>query len=148
MTRETTAAVMAMGTGLLVLSAVALFALVNQPIPSRAAAGPGLPSGPRPPAIPGLEEEVGVPPDPLAMRGRGVYQEQRCSACHSIAGEGSPRYPLDGVGSRLSEEEIRLWIVDPQQIRPRVRKPAYDDLPEEQVAALVHFMATLTAPEG
>ena len=38
-----------------------------------------------------------------------------CRACHSIEGEGNTRSLLDGVGSRLTEKEIRLWIVAPQQ---------------------------------
>src|SRR5690606_1998233 len=32
-------------------------------------------------------------------RGRAVYEKQNCATCHSIAGEGNPRYPLDGVGA-------------------------------------------------
>lgn len=142
MTRETTAAVMALGTGMLILSAVALFALLNQPAPT--AARPTTPSQPR--AAPGLEESLDVAADPVVARGEAVYREQRCFACHAIAGQGSPRAPLDGVGSRLTPEELRLWVVAPQQIRPGVRKPAFDDLPEEDVVALVRFMEGLTVP--
>lgn len=78
-------------------------------------------------------------------RGRQVYEEQRCAACHSIEGKGSRRYPLDGVGSRLSEAEIRKWIVAPREMDPKVRKRAYE-LPKADEDALVSYLKRLTAP--
>lgn len=80
--------------------------------------------------------------DPMAP-GRQVYRENRCAMCHSIDGEGSPRSPLDGVGSRLTEEEIRNWIVAPQTMQADVRKSAYDELSEEDLEALVEYMKSL-----
>src|SRR5690606_16194819 len=57
-----------------------------------------------PPAAPiQVQEET-------ALRGRTVYNDQGCATCHSIAGAGNPRYPLDGVGTRWELEEIRAWI--------------------------------------
>lgn len=44
--------------------------------------------------------------------GLKVYAAQKCSICHSIAGAGNKRLPLDGVGAKLSEAEIREWIVN------------------------------------
>jgi len=79
----------------------------------------------------------------LIAQGRETYAELRCAACHSIAGQGSPRYPLDGVGNRLTREEIRLWIEDPQSIRPGVRKPAFDDLEAEALEGLITYMEHL-----
>ena len=32
-------------------------------------------------------------------RGMKVYADQKCSVCHSIAGKGNPKGPLDDVGS-------------------------------------------------
>ena len=72
-------------------------------------------------------------------RGRAVYVEQRCRACHSIEGDGNTRSPLDGVGGRLTEEEIRLWIVAPHEIDPAVAKRGYQ-LPEEDLSALVAYL--------
>jgi hypothetical protein len=62
--------------------------------------------------------------------------------CHSIQGKGNPRYPLDGAGSRLSPEEIRKWIVAPQEMKPRVRKKAYE-LSGDDLDALVDYIASL-----
>jgi mono/diheme cytochrome c family protein len=132
--RESTARAAALGTGVLVLAAVVVFAIVQQQegvVASPAAVPLAAPSE-------GVEAE-----DTILARGRGVYAEQGCAACHSIAGAGSPRSPLDGVGARLSSEQIRLWIVDPQAARPGVRKPAYDDLSPADLRALVAYLRSL-----
>lgn len=65
--------------------------------------------------------------------------EQRCRMCHAIEGEGNIRSPLDGVGDRLSEEDIRLWIVAPQEMNPAVAKRGYH-LSEEDLDALVAYL--------
>jgi cbb3-type cytochrome oxidase cytochrome c subunit len=132
--RETAAAVTAIHTGILIVFAIVLFALLNDP------------GDPAPSPLVALAEREDRPVDPLLERGWEVYQAEGCSSCHSIAGEGSPRYPLDGVADRLTSEELRLWVVDPQQMRPRVRKRAYDHLSEEEVEALVAFLQILVEP--
>jgi len=76
-------------------------------------------------------------------RGERVYAEQRCRACHAIDGKGNRRYPLDGVGGRLDAKALRIWIVAPQEMNPKVRKPAYDALPAADVDALVAYLASL-----
>ncbi len=78
-----------------------------------------------------------------AARGAEVYREQDCQACHSIAGAGNRRHPLDGVGARLTADQIRTWIVAPREMNPRVRKPAYDRLPQADLDALVAYLAGL-----
>jgi cytochrome c2 len=75
-----------------------------------------------------------------------VYARERCRTCHSIAGDGNRRSPLDGVGSRLTEEEIRTWIVAPQQMDPKVRKRPYK-LPENELKAIVAYLASLKAKD-
>ena len=132
MNRETAAAVAAWNTGLLILFAVVLFALLNHP---------GLGEVTPPPWVTGPEGEGGA--GAQVERGWAVYQAENCSTCHSIAGQGSPRYPLDGVGDRLAPAELRLWVVDPEQMRPGVRKRAYDHLSDEDVTALVALLEIL-----
>jgi mono/diheme cytochrome c family protein len=80
-------------------------------------------------------------------RGREVYKQQRCQTCHAIDGVGNRRYPLDGVGARLTEEQIRQWIVAPREMDPKVRKRAYDKLPKEDLDALVAYMRSLETPK-
>jgi mono/diheme cytochrome c family protein len=82
--------------------------------------------------------------------GRKVFEAQGCMQCHSIAGEGSPRSPLDGVGSRLPLNEIRQFVIaDPEvedDLSPRVvkAKRVYAGLPADDLQALVDYLATLS----
>ncbi|MDE3126795.1 MAG: cytochrome c [Gemmatimonadota bacterium] len=80
----------------------------------------------------------------LVARGRAVYQAQRCGRCHSLGGEGNPAHPLDGVGARLVERDIRKWIVAPQEMNPRVAKRGYA-LPAGELDALVAYLRAGTA---
>ena len=82
-------------------------------------------------------------------RGIKVYADQKCSACHSIAGKGNPKGALDNVGSHLTTDEIRAWIVNPAEMTKKVkaeRKPpmrAYPNLPKEDLDAVVAYIASL-----
>ena len=136
MMRESLARAAVVGTTLSLLGAVAAFAAVQQ----RGIDTPPSPAPERTVVEPAADPDA--PPSPTD-RGRAVYAETGCATCHSVAGQGSPRFPLDGVGSRLSPQEIRLWIVAPQQIRPGVRKPAYDHLGEDDLEALIAYVETL-----
>lgn len=84
-----------------------------------------------------------------AATGEEVYAAQKCASCHSVGGAGNQKYPLDGVGARLSEADIREWLVNPdaQQAkkgtRPLMRMPSYKALPPEDVDALVGYLKTL-----
>lgn len=81
--------------------------------------------------------------------GMKVYAAQKCNVCHSIEGKGAKKGPLDGVGSKLSEEELRQWIVNAPEMTKKTkstRKPVmknYSKLPKEDVDALVAYMASL-----
>jgi mono/diheme cytochrome c family protein len=81
--------------------------------------------------------------------GAKVYTDQKCAVCHSIAGKGNPKGPLDDVGSRLSADEIRQWMVNPAEMTKKTkaeRKPpmrAYPSLPKEDLDALVAYMLSL-----
>lgn len=82
-------------------------------------------------------------------KGIKVYAEQKCSMCHAIAGKGNAKGALDGVGSKLSADEIREWIVNPKAMTEKTkaeRKPlmrAYPDLPKADLDALVAYMLSL-----
>jgi mono/diheme cytochrome c family protein len=92
---------------------------------------------------------VGVAPASAQGKGEQVYGAQKCSTCHSIAGKGQVKGPLDGVGSKLSADEIRAWIVTPAEMTKKTkaeRKPpmrAYPKLAKEDVDALVEYMLSL-----
>ena len=81
-------------------------------------------------------------------RGEKAYAANKCSMCHSIGTAGNKKGPLDGVGSKLSESEIREWLVHPAEMTKKTgatRKPpmrAYASLPKEDLDALVAFLAS------
>ena len=85
-----------------------------------------------------------------AAQGEKVYAAQKCSVCHSIAGKGNAKGKLDDVGSKLTADEIREWIVDPVAMTAKAkaaRKPVmaakYKSLPKEDLDALVAYLASL-----
>ena len=83
-----------------------------------------------------------------AARGATLYTEQKCSVCHSIAGKGNAKGPLDEVGAKLSADDIRAWIVDAPGMTTKTkaaRKPLMKkyDLPKGDVDALVAYLSTL-----
>lgn len=82
-----------------------------------------------------------------AGKGAAVYAAQKCAMCHSLEGKGQIKGPLDDVGSKLTAEEIRLWIVDPVDMTKKTngatRKPAmraYPKLSKDDLSALVEFL--------
>ena len=52
----------------------------------------------------------------LVKKGEEIYAAQKCSTCHSIAGKGGKQSPLDGVGKKLSADDIKAWIVNPTEM--------------------------------
>jgi len=81
--------------------------------------------------------------------GQEVFTAQKCSICHSVAGKGNAKGVLDGVGSKLSADEIRQWITDAPAMAAKVkaeRKPpmkAFTSLPKDQLDALVAYVQSL-----
>src|SRR6516225_8235510 len=76
----------------------------------------------------------------LKAKGEKVYADQKCSLCHSIAGKGNAKGALDGVGSKLSESDIRAWLTDAAGMTTKTgatRKPAMKQysLPKDDVDA-------------
>jgi mono/diheme cytochrome c family protein len=85
-----------------------------------------------------------------AKQGAKVYTAQKCQVCHSIAGKGSKANPLDGVGAKLSADDIRGWIVDPTAAAAKAKStkkppmPAkYASLPAADLDGLVAYMQSL-----
>lgn len=88
-----------------------------------------------------------------AAKGAKVYADQKCSTCHSIAGKGNAKGKLDDVGSKLSEDDIRLWLTDPAAATTKfkaARKPPMTSaaaklkaLSKDDLDALVAYMSSL-----
>ena len=87
--------------------------------------------------------------DEKVQRGQKVYAVNKCQMCHSIAGKGNQKGPLDDVGSRLSAVELRQWLINPKEMTAKAKStrkppmPNYAKLSKEDVEALVAYMQTL-----
>ena len=84
-----------------------------------------------------------------AADGEKVFAAQKCTICHSIAGQGNKKGLLDGVGAKLSADDIRMWITHAPEMAAKAkaeRKPAmkaYSGLSKAEVDALVAYLQTL-----
>jgi len=85
--------------------------------------------------------------------GKAVYDGRKCATCHMVAGKGNIRYPLDGVASRLSVEDLQRWLTDTAEMegalprQPAVRMSEWMDtnrkINDRDRLALVAYLASL-----
>ncbi len=71
-----------------------------------------------------------------------LAQRLGCFACH-VAGPGHPAASLEGVGSRLSREQLQVALSQPRQLHAGARMPSYAYLPAAERQALLDFLANL-----
>jgi mono/diheme cytochrome c family protein len=83
-------------------------------------------------------------------KGEGVYAAQKCQVCHAVAGKGNKANALDGVGKKLSADDIRQWITHPTDMTKKTnstKKPPmpdkYGSLPAADLDALVAYVTSL-----
>lgn len=140
--RERWAKGLALATSVMVLALAAAFALIlNRPGDQPAADAVPTTIVDAGGAAPAAQEQI--------ARGREVFARQDCSGCHSVAGKGSPRSPLDGVGSRRDREELRAWVVADESVQaelsPRAiaAKQDYAQLPDIEIDALLAYLGSL-----
>jgi mono/diheme cytochrome c family protein len=88
-------------------------------------------------ASPASRVEGAAPPDPA--QGRKVFQ-RICSLCHGVQGEGGVGPVLQGVGQRLSSEQITHQILEPRGAMPRLYPTRVD---AAAVANVVAYLQTL-----
>src|SRR5436190_321660 len=74
-------------------------------------------------------------------KGMKVFTDQKCSMCHSVAGKGNPKGPLEEGVAKLSAEDVHEWLVNPEAMRQKTgadRKPAMKNfaaLPKDDLDA-------------
>jgi mono/diheme cytochrome c family protein len=84
-----------------------------------------------------------------AEHGKQLYTDNKCAVCHSIAGTGNKKGPLDDVGSKMSAADMHQWITSAPEMAAKAksdRKPpmkAYSTLTKEDVDDLVAYLSTL-----
>lgn len=103
----------------------------------------------------------GFPPDPVlmgvAMPGEGAMTQrddrpqvfnQMCIACHALEGQGGNVGPaLDGIGDRMTQDDLEVWLENPAKIRPGTTMPQLP-LNESQIRELSAFLSTLRGEPG
>lgn len=100
------------------------------------------------PAATDTPSGFGAAPAALA-RGRAVLEAQGCLRCHSVAGQGSPRLPLDGVGARRDRAALEAWtlalptVADRLPARARSSKEDYRTLPQQELDELLDYLESL-----
>lgn len=97
----------------------------------------------------------GTATQPDTEKGKSVLASAnpKCSMCHSIAGQGNAKYPLDGVGDKLSADDIKAWIRTPKEMAAKVKseaKPPMMAYPKEKISdqdldALAAYLVSLKA---
>ena len=86
--------------------------------------------------------------------GEIVYAREGCVRCHSVAGQGNPRNPLDGVGSKHSSDTMVDWIIGAETLsgvlpdRALARKQRYQKLSAEDLRVLSIYMQSLRTDTG
>jgi cytochrome c oxidase subunit 2 len=107
----------------------------------------------------GQAKPAAAPSNALLERGREIFMEQRCAACHTIRGvseetiAGQTLGPdLTHVGSRLflgagvlknDRDALSNWIAHTQKIKPGARMPSFGDIDEEAMFALSSYLERL-----
>jgi len=81
-------------------------------------------------------------------QGASVYAREGCAKCHFLAGKGgNSSHPLDGVGTKLSVEQIRVVLLTPEarggNQKPAKGMPAYGKLSQTDFNALVAYLSSL-----
>jgi len=102
-----------------------------------------------------MDNRLKPPPTQLsveALRGRQLFNEVGCAACHRVAGtdaQGIAGPDLTHIGSRRSlgagilpntRATLIGWIADSQSIKPNNRMPAYRSLTADELNALASYL--------
>ena len=58
-------------------------------------------------------------------------------------GPGHPAASLEGVGSRLSREQLQVALTQPRRLHPGAKMPSYAYLPDGERQALLDFLTNL-----
>ena len=101
------------------------------------------------------EADIPQPPtDAMEQQGKALFMRLTCSQCHRVSGtaaNGDYAPDLTHVASRKtlgagvvenSSEKLRLWLEDPQSLKPGCKMPNFK-LSEQQLDHLVAYLGTL-----
>jgi mono/diheme cytochrome c family protein len=82
--------------------------------------------------------------------GKKLYDQKECAKCHMIAGKGNKIGKLDGVGTKLTEVDIRKWFTNTTEMeakldhKPKVKMSSKKvSLTPAEIDALTAYMMSL-----
>lgn len=81
--------------------------------------------------------------DPLAAKGKAIFEAQSCNACHGDNGVGTAMAPkLTGISSRFSKDQLATILKTPTA-KMTAGGMAPVDLPADQMSALIAYLEAL-----
>jgi nitric oxide reductase subunit C len=99
------------------------------------------------PPNPVVEREIKVAalPDKSQIQlGKDIYEKNRCDLCHKIGDKGAAVGPeLTHVGSKRDFLWLAKQIKDPRVHKPDAQMPAFPQISEGEIRALVNYLMSL-----
>ena len=81
--------------------------------------------------------------DPLAAKGKAIFESHYCTACHGEGGVGTAAAPaLIGVGAKFSPDQITELLRHPTAKMKAGGMPT-PEFPPDEMKALVAYVASL-----
>ncbi|WP_078556858.1 cytochrome c oxidase subunit II [Bacillus alkalicellulosilyticus] len=103
-----------------------------------------------------MQADVEEPVETLAQQGREVFEQQTCLGCHAVGGMGAATGPtLTNFGERetiagyleFNDENLEAWIRDPKSLKQGNNMPAFPDISDEDMTALLAYLNSLKVRE-
>ena len=97
-------------------------------------------------------DEAEVPQAPLFNRGRALFEDRRCTACHASRHVTTVTRapPLNRLREKTSEAFVAQWLRDPQRSRPGTRMPSFWPEPgaprDSEPRAIAAFLGSVAEP--
>lgn len=92
-----------------------------------------------------VEEQADIRLTSQQQFGKNIFKAQGCLSCHSLAREGAG-IPLDGIGSRMSVDQIHNYVENPQAVNPNSTMPAFiKSITHNEVEAIARYLSIYTA---
>jgi cytochrome c553 len=82
--------------------------------------------------------------DPLAAKGKTIFEARSCNACHGDGGAGTAAAPaLIGVGAKFTSDQLAEVLKHPTAKMTAGGMPSSADLPADDLKALIAYVESL-----
>jgi hypothetical protein len=140
MLRESRALWLAVATAAVVVALSALFATLRNP------SGSGAPPSAPAPRVQIDAVPASGPESAGLAAGRAAFERLGCQRCHSLQGQGNPRLPLDGVGTRHDAAALRDWTLGTglarEELAPSVVRAKQRAAQDPELDRLIDYLQT------